>query len=191
MSGFSHMISHFRDIFTAVRIFPDHFPFFGFFHNCPDFSRSFPIFRTVSNYPNFSRSFPIFGTIEKEHAELEYLLYYSSRTLNTHSLAMLRGKYALFRFVARNGFARFVRKIAFQKVFAPRGGGGGHPCLRIFGTCTKASLLKKEYNRYQSCLRWISSGRTMSCPLSDWLWKIYNSRKAKTLKRHLFMFLPI
>jgi len=70
-----------------------------------------------------------------------------------------------------------------------RCGGGIH--VKGFLVHAQRHVLKKDYNHYQSCLRWTSSGRTMSCRLSDWLWKIYNSRNAKTLKRHLFIFLPI
>ena len=55
-------------------MFPEHFPFSGWFQNCPNFSRSFLIFRTVSKLSGFYHHI--------------YYIIASSRTLNTHSLAM-------------------------------------------------------------------------------------------------------
>ena len=55
LSGFFQTISHFLDGFKTIRIFSDHLPFSGQFHNCLDFSRSFPIFQTVSKPSAFFR----------------------------------------------------------------------------------------------------------------------------------------
>ena len=146
LSGFFQIISHFPDGFTTAPIFPDHFPFSGQFHNCPEFSRSFSIFQMVSklsrffqiishfpdsfttvrifpdhfpfsgwfqNSPGFSRSFPIFRMVSKLCILPSNILYYNSRTLNTH---VVRGKHMLCMFFARNGSARFVRKVFARKM---------------------------------------------------------------------------
>ena len=104
----------------------------------------------------------------------------------THQLSQPCDNYSGLKPILSKKFISLPKKNASFKDFLDQ----NRPMSEDFWYMHKG-VLKKEYNRYQSCLRWISSGRTMSCPLSDWLWKIYNSRKAKTLKRHLFMFLPI
>ena len=105
-SGFFQIISPFLNGVKTVRIFLDHFPFSGRFHNCPDFSRSFPIFQTVLKL-----------CILPSH-----ILYYNSRKLNMHSLAMLweantRFLCLLREMISRALSGKFLRvKIAIQKV---------------------------------------------------------------------------